>query len=259
MKIKVLGCYGAEFPNFKPPSFLIDDKILLDAGTTTSSLDEKAQSKISHILLTHSHLDHIKGIPSLADNLFFKKHKKNITLVGIRHVLQQIRNSLLNNTVWPDYTRIPSPTKPLIRLKPIRTGVFFKIPGYRIVSEKVNHSIPAIGYIIESSKNKKLLYTSDTGPTSRLWEKSNILSGTRGIDGAIIEVTFPNRMKEAAVKTGHLTPDMLLSEIKKLDHAPGKIFITHIKPQFFNTISKELRSLKIRNLTIFREGRTYYI
>lgn len=259
MKIKVLGCSGAEFPNFSPPAFLIDDKILLDAGTTTGSLNENAQRKISHILITHAHLDHIRGIPSLADNMFLRNRKHSITLVGIKEVLQTVRRNLLNNAVWPDFTRIPSPGKPVLKLKIIKTGENFKIHDYKIIAEKVNHSIAAIGYIIEDSNSKRLLYTGDTGTTANLWERANLKTGKVGINGAIIEVTFPDNMRESAVKTGHLTPAMLLCELKKLKQLSPKIFITHVKPQFLNIISKELRILKIKHLTILKERKTYVI
>jgi cAMP phosphodiesterase len=259
MKIKVLGCSGAEFPNFSPPAFLIDDKILLDAGTTTGSLNENAQRKINHILITHAHLDHIRGIPPLADNMFLRNRKHSITLVGIKEVLQTVRKNLFNNAVWPDFTRIPSHRKPVLKLKVIKTGENFKIHDYKIIAEKVNHSIAAIGYIIEDSNSKRLLYTGDTGTTANLWERANLKTGKVGIDGAIIEVTFPNNMKKEALRTGHLTPAMLLGELKKLEELPRKIFATHAKPQFLNIISKELRILKIKHLTILKERKTYVI
>lgn len=259
MKIKVLGCSGAEFPNFSPPAFLINNEILLDAGTTTGALNESAQRKISYILITHAHLDHIRGIPPLADNMFLRNRKHNITLVGIKEVLQPMRKNLFNNTVWPDFTEIPSPRKPLLKLKPIKTGENFKIHNYKITAEKVNHSITTIGYIIEDPKGKRLLYTGDTGPTANLWKRANMKPGKVGIDGAIIEVTFPNNMRGAAVRTGHLTPAMLLGELKKLKKIPRKIFITHAKPQFLNIILKELRGVKIKYLTILKERKTYVI
>lgn len=259
MKIKVLGCSGAELPDFGPPAFLLDDRILLDAGTITGALDEDAQKKISHILITHAHLDHIRGIPTLADNMFLINRNHSFTLMGIKKVLQLIKNNLFNNTVWPDFTAIPSPQKPLLKLKAVKTGKSFKINNYKIIAEKVNHSIAATGYIIEDLKGKRLIYTGDTGPTSSLWKRANSKQRKAGIYGLIIEVTFPNKMREAAIRTEHLTPDMLLNELKKLSQPPSRIFITHTKPQFLNIISKELHSLKIRHLTILENGGTYVI
>ncbi len=259
MKIKVLGCSGAEFPDFGPPAFLLDNRILLDAGTTTGALDEVAQKKISHILITHAHLDHIRGIPTLADNMFLLNRQHSLTLLGIKKVLQLIRNNLFNNAVWPDFTVIPSPQKPLLKLKAVKTGEKFKINNYKIIAEKVNHSIAAAGYIIEDLNGKRLIYTGDTGPTVSLWKRANAKQVKTAIPGVIIEVTFPNKMRESAIRTGHLTPDMLLNELKKLNQPPSRIFITHTKPQFLNIITKELLSLKIKHLTILKNRETYII
>lgn len=61
MKIRVLNASGSELPGHKnSPAFLVDDFLLLDAGTISLSLDRDAQCRISHIFLTHAHLDHIK-------------------------------------------------------------------------------------------------------------------------------------------------------------------------------------------------------
>jgi ribonuclease BN (tRNA processing enzyme) len=59
MKIRVLGSSGAELPGYRPPSFLLDGKILFDAGSLTNILPAKDLLKIEHIFITHSHLDHI--------------------------------------------------------------------------------------------------------------------------------------------------------------------------------------------------------
>ncbi len=260
MKVKVLGCSGAELPNFSPPAFLLDDRILLDGGTTTAALKEDDQKKISHILTTHVHLDHIRGIPSLADNMLLRNRKHTITLVGVRKILQMLKENLFNNVIWPDFiTRVPSPEHPALKLKTIKIGKSFNIFDYKITAEKVNHSVIAIGYIIENSKGKKLLYSGDTGPTTNLWKRTNKKNGNICIDGAIIEVTFPNNMKEMAINTGHLTPAMLFNELKKLNQLPWKIFITHMKTQFLNIISRELRNLKLKQITILQKGKTYKI
>ncbi|HDH00359.1 MAG TPA: 3',5'-cyclic-nucleotide phosphodiesterase, partial [Nitrospirae bacterium] len=240
-------------------SFLLDDSILIDAGTTTAAIGEGAQKKIGHIIITHSHFDHIRGIPTLADNMFLRDPGHSITLVGTKAVLQVIRKNLLNNIVWPDFTRKPNLKKPALKLKVIKTGKPFRILDYRITAERTDHTVPAAGYIIENSKGKKLLYTGDTGPTDRIWKRADMRSGKTAIDGAIIEVTFPNRMKAAAERTGHLTPALLLSELKKLRNFPKKLYITHIKPQYITTVTKELQKLKIKNLKILEKDRTYVI
>jgi cAMP phosphodiesterase len=74
------------------------------------------------------------------------------------------------------------------------------------------------------------------------------------IHGLIIEVAFPDRMEETALKTGHLTPRLLKKELLRMKAPPQKIYVTHAKPQYLRTISLELRRLKISNLRLLRGG-----
>jgi len=70
MKIKILGGHGGLARGFSTTSFLIDDELLIDAGSVASTLSVEEQSKINHILISHSHLDHIKDLAFICDNCF---------------------------------------------------------------------------------------------------------------------------------------------------------------------------------------------
>jgi cAMP phosphodiesterase len=109
MKIMVLGCSAVELPNSNLTSFLIDGKLLLDAGTIGSALDESAQWKIKYVLLTHAHLDHIKDIPFFADNISMHNINHSVTVMSIPSVIRALKKHLFNDVVWPDFTKIPSP------------------------------------------------------------------------------------------------------------------------------------------------------
>lgn len=253
MRLKILGSSGAELQGHNPPAFLIDRCLLLDAGTIGASLNETAQWKIRVILLTHSHLDHIRGIPFLADNILLRNKRHNVTVISIPPVLDALRNNLLNNTIWPDFTKIPDIKNPVLKLKTITPGRAYSVCGYEIVAYSVNHSVPAVGYIITNMKGKRFLYTGDTGPTDKIWKAA------KGINCAIIEVSFPNRMEELAVMTGHLTPELLIKEINKMKDLPEKILITHPKPQYLKQIKKEIEALHVKNIEILKDGEMYEI
>ena len=89
----------------------------------------------------------------------------------------------------------------------------------------MNHTTPAVGYLVESDSGKTIVYTGDTGPTDQIWQAcdDNVL------DAVIVEVSFPNRMTELAIKTGHLTPDLLAQEVLKMKNLPLRFFISHSK------------------------------
>lgn len=250
MKLKVLGSSGAEFPGFNPPGFLIDGKLLFDAGTIGAGLSESSQWKIRHVVLTHAHLDHIRGIPFLADNIIIKNKKHFVTVISTAATLKTLKDNLLNNKVWPDFTAIPSRKNAVLRLLKIQPDKAINVDGYKLTAYKVNHSIPAVGYVLEDKNKKRLLYTGDTGPTNELWEHA---CKTK-INAAIIEVSFPNKMTELAVRIGHLTPVLLKKEFDKMRTIPDRILITHPKPQHIKTIRKEIKLLKMSNIRILKDG-----
>lgn len=253
MLLRVLGSAGAEMPGHNPPAFLIDGTILLDAGTIGARLSAREQSAIRHILITHSHLDHIKGIPFLADNFIITNKGKSVTVYGIKETLASLRKNLLNGRIWPDFTKISASIEPVIKLRPVIPGRTFSIGDYTVKACRVNHTVPAVGYIVRDVKGKTLLYTGDTGPTDKIWNTSS------NPDAIIIEVSFPNALAELAEKTGHMTPALLIAEIAKLKTVPEKIFITHPKPQYITQIRKELARIGMKQIEMLQDGKSYRI
>ena len=73
----VSGCHGADHLVAVPEDSvecrtcgsLLNDTVLLDAGTGGSRLYLHEQRRIQAVLLTHLHFDHIRALPTLADNL----------------------------------------------------------------------------------------------------------------------------------------------------------------------------------------------
>lgn len=250
MNIKVLGCSGAEFPGHNPPAFLLDDDIVFDAGSLTSTLVEAEQAKLKNIFITHAHLDHIRGISFLADNIIVAKRKQRVNIISIPSVIKTIKKNLLNDSLWPDFTMIPDYENAVLRYKAMKADSSMKIDDYKITLHKVNHSVPAVGYLLEDCNGKRLFYTGDTGPTDSTWEKI----GGKELNCLIIETSFPNRMRDLAVLTGHLTPQLLKEEIMKIRNMPERIFITHPKPQHLKVIKAELEKLKIKNLRLLKDG-----
>ena len=253
MILKVLGSSGAEFPGYNPPAFLIDGKILLDGGTIGSRLNESEQYGIKNILITHSHLDHIKGIPFLADNIIIRNKIHSFTLFGIKETLTSLRENILNDKIWPDFTKISAAIDPVIKLKNISPGKAFSIDGYTISAYKVNHTVPAVGYVIRDKAGLVLLYTGDTGPTDAIW------TTPEKINTVIVEVSFPNSMEDLARKTGHLTARLLIDELDKIRNFPERIFITHPKPQYINKIKKEVLKIKKKGIEMLKDGKVYEI
>lgn len=252
MKLRILGSAGAEFPDFRPPAFLIDEHLLLDAGTIGAVLTEEEQWRIQHLFITHSHLDHIRGIPALADNIIIKNLNHTVTVHSIQAVLSAMQNHLFNNIIWPDFTVLPSVENPVIAFNAIDTGIDYIVSDYRIRAIAVNHTVPAVGYRVCQGATT-LLYSGDTGPTEELWQYAS------GIDALIVEVSFPNAMESMALLTKHLTSSLLKIELEKIEHLPKRIFITHPKPQYVDIIRSEVETLGLKQLELLHDGAVFEV
>jgi ribonuclease BN (tRNA processing enzyme) len=252
MKLRVLGSAGAEFPDFRPPAFLIDETLLLDAGTIGAVLTEEEQGRLRHIFVTHAHLDHIRGIPALADNVIIKSLRHTVTVYATAQVIGAMREHLFNGVIWPDFTRLPSLEQPVIRYDTVHPGRPLKVNGYTVTPIEVDHTVPAVGYCLESG-GKKLVYTGDTGPTEQIWQYAS------GADALIVEASFPNDQQSLALLTKHLCSSLLIKELVKIPVMPSRILITHPKPQYFNQIKQEIEALGLNNVELLRDGSEYEI
>ena len=188
MKIKVLGSSGSEAPGHNSPAFLLDDFLLLDAGTVSGSLDRDAQCRISHILLTHAHLDHIKGIPSLLDNIVAAQSGCQLVVVSGKEVLADLKRNIFNNRIWPDFAVIPNGEQPVMRYQTISSRHPLFIGGYSITAVPVNHAVPAYAFVVADDMHNALVYTGDSGPTERIWKTMRRYH----VKALITEVSFPN-------------------------------------------------------------------
>jgi ribonuclease BN (tRNA processing enzyme) len=254
MRIRILGCYGNELPGYRTVSFLVNDSVLIDAGSVTSVLTLEEQMKLKTILVSHSHLDHIKDLAFLADNVI-GGIKEPISIVSTRKVIDDIRKNLLNNVIWPDFTVIPSKKSPVFEYKPIGLNKKVKLNGLEVKAVEVDHSIHAIGYLISDGKSS-MLYSGDTGPTKKLWQE---VSKHKNIKAMFIEISFPNVLQGLADVSGHFTPKSLSEELKKLADSSVPIYLYHLKPKFLEPVLAEIKALGRNNLHILTQGQTIVI
>jgi len=253
MKVKVLGCSGSETIGHMPPGFLVNDRIMLDAGTISAALSIEAQSRITDIFISHTHLDHIKGILFLADNVI-GRIKKPINIRAIPKVIEAIKKHLMNNLIWPDFTKVPTPKAPVLAYKPCAAGKAVNLAGLKIKAIPMNHPVPAVGFLVSDGKSS-FIYSADTGPNEGLWAEAKKVKNLTGI---IVDTSFPNSMDFVAGLSGHFTPAQLHDDLKRAKVANNvPIFVYHIKPTHKKRVIKELHALGRKNVKILQEGKTY--
>jgi ribonuclease BN (tRNA processing enzyme) len=255
LKLKVLGCYGGQLLGFRLTSFLINDSILLDAGSPTETLSLEEQNNIRHICLSHTHLDHIKDIAFMADNRSLKRlvggsENLNITIHSLPENNAVLKQHFLNHHIWPDFTGIPSRKDAILQLNDIEVEKPFDLDGVRITAIAVNHPVPCTGFLLEQD-GSQMIYTADTGDTDRIWEIANAQSNLKGI---IMDCSFPNTYQHLADISGHLTPNGVKRCLKKFNHL-GKVpvYLYHMKPESLNIMTAEVEALDIPHVRMLTQ------
>ncbi len=235
MKFRVLGCSGGQVPGHNLSSFLIDDSLLIDAGSATAALSLRAQQKITDILVTHTHLDHVMALGTLADNLY-GKCQKGIRVWSTREVIDGLKKFFFNNHIWPDFTRITDANQRVAVLKLCRLA---------------KRRASLVGAFLIGNKKTLLLHVGDTGPTEEVW---SIARKHKKVSAIVLEASFPNRLQELADVSRHLTPQTLEREIDKLGMNSVPVLVTHLKPEYRGEIIADLRSLEKPHLKVLKDG-----
>ncbi len=254
MKIKLLpsGTSSTGEPELQfLTSYLINDTVAIDAGSLGLALDLEAQRKVKHVVLSHTHIDHLASLPIFLENTL-EFSGTRVTIHGSDAVLDGLRRHIFNDCLWPDLTRATLNSQPFFHLARLEAGRPLEISGLRITPVPVNHVVPTMGFLVEEG-GAAAVFTIDTGPTEELWRRANALPA---VSAVFLEVTFPNAMDELGQLAKHLTPRIFADEVRKLSR-PAKIIAIHIKASFYDQVVDELQSLKLPDLEIGLPGKEY--
>ena len=235
MKLRVLGCSGGIGGGAQTTAMLLDDDVLLDAGTGVGSLGVEEMVKIDHIFVTHAHLDHVAFIPFLVDTVGSIRTKP-LTIHAIQATLDILQAHLFNWQIWPDFTKIPDNNLPYMRYEALSLGHTIELNGRKITPLPANHVIPAVGYQLDSGSGS-LVFTGDTTTNDALWTAVNKIENLKYL---IIESAFCNKKRDIAIRSKHLCPSLLAEELEKLEQT-AEIFITHLKPSEADAIMREIQ------------------
>ncbi len=248
----MLGAYGSEGQGQRPSAFLVDDYVLLDAGTVGGALTVAEQVEIRHALISHAHLDHMAGLAFLTDTLAMVAPERQVMVTGIAPVIEALRVHAFNDALWPNFTTIPSGSSPVLGFRTLVEEAEARVGELWVTPVPVEHTVPTTGYVVHDGETG-FVYSGDTGPTERLWRVAREM---RGLKALIVETAFPNRLDALARVSGHLTPEMLRREIDKMP-PDIPIWIFHIKPQLLQETAEQLATIDPARIHTLEQGKTY--
>ncbi len=223
--------------------------------------------RLTRILLTHGHLDHILGLGGLLSTLLRWESIDELTIFGGRSTLERVR-TLLYDVVL----RGNQPPMPLI-LKEIKPGVIFEADDFTVTAFSVAHRGPdCLGYIFEEKSRRPFLSQKADelgvpfGPERGQlvagneitladgrrvtadnvlgdWERGskfvvvgdagrtdNLLEVCKDADGLVIESTYLDEEEEMAKQFSHLTARMGAELAIKA--GVKKLILTHISRRY---------------------------
>jgi len=146
-------------------SLLINDTVAIDAGSLGFWRTPQDQAHIKHLLISHSHIDHMASLALFVENAFEGK-ADCVTVHGSEHVLDSIQRDIFNDRLWPDFIKLSSPTEPFLKLSKLVPGQQIELEGLRITPVSVNHVVPTMGFILEEPSSTVIVSSDTARPTS---------------------------------------------------------------------------------------------
>jgi len=288
IKLTFLGTgYAVPTAKRNHPAILLkyrDESILIDCGEGTQRQFRKLSlnpCKITRILITHWHGDHVLGIPGLIQTLELNGYTKILEFYvpkGTGHYLELIQKLFVH----------PGAIK--IKVHEITNGKVFETPHSLVQAEKMQHGTPCLSYSfvekdklkIDKKKMKKFKLKSSKflgdikkgksinvngktiKPKDLVYEEKgrkisfvldtktnkNAEKIAKDSDILVCESTFTDEEKDLAGKYGHMTAAQAAQLAKK--SKSKKLVLVHLSQRYENKEKMVLNEAKkiFKNTTI---------
>lgn len=206
-RLVLLGT-GASFTagRRRQPAILVDcgDSVLLvDAGGEVVNWVEQAGygvEEIEHVLVTHTHPDHVCGLPSFLIELRARGllHKRV-------HVYAPSEDAASLDSIILGLVRSRQPP---FEVRPVSPGETLKLSRDVVVEAlSADHSVPALSYLIRL-RDVSLLISGDTSPTEIFRKRA----GSATI--ALHEASLSDSEAELASRVKHATVSQAVEQVR---------------------------------------------
>ncbi|MEW6130690.1 MAG: 3',5'-cyclic-nucleotide phosphodiesterase [Acidobacteriota bacterium] len=252
MKIKLLPSnIDANLQTFT--TFLINDEVTIDAGSLAVALTPAEMAAIGHVIVTHTHNDHIASLPVLIAEAFTHLETP-VMIYGIEEVITGLQAHIFNDAISPDFTKIhlAGTNDGAIRYQTLEPRKRIDIGGLQVTPIPVNHTVPSCGMMVED-QTATVIFSADTYVTDELWQ---VASDAANLKAIFVDVSYPNELEGLARVAKHFTPESLAGDLQKLK-CEAEIYAMHIKPSHHRQVIAQLRALNHPRLFIAEVGRVY--
>jgi ribonuclease BN (tRNA processing enzyme) len=243
---------GRATPEQRLSCLVVDDRVAIDAGSIALSLDDRQRAIVRDVIVTHPHMDHIATLPIFVDDLFGALEEP-VRVHATAEVCELLRRDVFNGTVYPPFHEFSNGRTRVLEFVPFEVGCEARIAHLSVTPVAVNHIVPAVGLVFTDGRTA-IAFSGDTAETEELWCVAN---RTPKLAALLIEASFPNALHGLAVASGHLTPEMVGRELRKLDDDGLDILAMHLKPSFRLQLVAELEALNHPRLSVMEPGRVY--
>ncbi|MGE3466145.1 MAG: MBL fold metallo-hydrolase [Pyrinomonadaceae bacterium] len=233
-------------------TIVIDDAVAIDAGCLAFSCSAVQRSQVRDVVLTHTHLDHIAGLPMFIDDLFASLTAP-VRIHATEQMVETLERDVFNWRIYPRFSELKNDHGPVIEYRVFESGGTFEAGHLSIKAVAVNHNVAANGYIV-SDGSGSVAITGDTAETDEFWRACNETADLRAI---LVECAFPDELSTLAEVSHHLTPTRLKQELEKLDDRKVPVHVINIKPMYRENVIRELALMSISGLEVLEIGRQY--
>jgi cAMP phosphodiesterase len=233
-------------------SIIIDDCVAIDAGSLAFACTDLQRRQVRDIILTHTHLDHIAGLPLFIDDLFATLTEP-IRIHATRDVIETLERDVFNWSVYPRFSELMNKSGRVVEYNEFKQGSDISARHITVKSVAVNHKVAACGYVV-SDGQVSVGITGDTAETDDIWTAFNSFADLKAI---LVECAFPNEMADLAKVSHHLTPQRLERELTKFGNADCEVYAINLKPMYRDTIIEQIGRLDLRPIKVLQVGKVY--